>query len=112
MVWPEGVNFAVLIIEIKGEVTEVRGNRGIGSAYVGDKLDRIIGKLPRQACNLPALFADETIHVRKEFQHIITDALAFEDEIRQALFNSRWATDEELIAKGKIDEVRKKKKSK
>jgi hypothetical protein len=49
--WPEGQDQAILNLWVggkeKGELVEIRGHRLIGSKYEGDRLDRILGAIPR-----------------------------------------------------------------
>ena len=86
--WPEGLDEAVLNLWIggkeKGELVEVRGNRMLGSKYLGDPLDRIFNSIPRTA-NISELMTGNDVSMSAEMAAPVIDALEFEDQLRDRL---------------------------
>lgn len=80
LLWPDGVDYAVLIVDDGGERVEVRGHRMIGTKVVGDRLDRVMKAFPKTV-NVSALFSDDLVDVRKTDAPAIRAALRIEDEI-------------------------------
>jgi hypothetical protein len=80
-------DYALLTVLDGGELTEVRGHKLVGSAYIGDRLDRVIAAMPRTV-NLSELFADVVIHVRDEDARAIRAALRREDQLVAAIKKS------------------------
>lgn len=83
-------DLAVLVINDDGHRIEVRGHKGIGTDYLGDRLDRIISAMPRTV-NLSELFADNKVGVRSPDAVPIRAALAREDAMVDALRCSYYA---------------------
>ena len=80
---------AVLVVEDGGETVEVRGNPKVGSLFVGDRLDRVVSKLPKTV-NISDLFADVTVNVRPDDAKVVRDALAWEEEVTRRMFASTY----------------------
>ena len=81
---------AVLVIASKtGHVVEVRGQRGIGTDYLGSRLDRVIDSIPRRLVNLSELFAEIKCGVPAHLTDCIVDSLEFEDMLVQNMLQAK-----------------------
>ena len=59
---------------------EVRGHRGVGTRWTGDRLDRVLSGLPKTV-NVSALFADDQVGLRSHEAETMRALLAREEEI-------------------------------
>jgi len=80
---------AVLTVSTGGFRTEVRGNHGVGSTFLGDRLDRLLALPSFKRVNVSLLFADEEVWVRNgDAKEAVLDFLAREEELTRVLFSS------------------------
>ena len=85
------LDMAVLHVWDRGHRTEVRGHPGVGTVYMGDRLDRVLAALPRRV-NVSLLFADQVATCWGDDKEIVREALRREDEMTAALLASKMAS--------------------